>query len=281
MVKRDYSGWPKEELLKEVARLRELSRFGLVWEDKTEDVVEQCARKLPVLQELAELAILENGIQPTNVLIEGDNYHSLSVLNYTHPGSVDLIYIDPPYNTGHEDFIYNDNYVEADDTFRHSKWLSFMNPRLKLARNLLTESGMIFVSIDDNEMANLRLLLDQVFGEKNFINCITVKTKSSSGASGGGEDKKLKKNIEYLLWYAKNRAEFSFETLYVAKSLERVIGDKEDEGKSFEYRSILLDEGDREEFVVMKDGSGEDIRVFKHNGYNIASKTLSGIGLSS
>lgn len=271
MVQRDYSGWSKEELIKEVARLRELSRFGLVWEDRTEDVVERCARELPVLQELERLAILDDGLQPTNVLIEGDNYHSLSVLNYTHPDSVDLIYIDPPYNTGHEDFIYNDNYVEADDTFRHSKWLSFMNSRLKLARNLLTQKGMIFVSIDDNEMANLRLLLDQVFGEKNFINCITVKTKSSSGASGGGEDKKLKKNIEYLLWYAKNRAEFSFETLYVSRSLEQVIEDKEGEGKSFEYRSILLDEGDKEEFVVVKDGSGEDIRIFKHTGYKIAS----------
>lgn len=282
MAKRDYSNWSKEELITEVSRLNELSRFGLVWEDRPEAVIERCASELPVLQELEVLAILDRNSWPTNVLIEGDNYHSLSVLNYTHRESVDVIYIDPPYNTGHEDFIYNDNYVEADDTFRHSKWLSFMSSRLKLAKDLLSPDGMIFVSIDDNEMANLRLLLDQVFGEKNFINCITVKTKSSSGASGGGEDKKLKKNVEYLFWYAKNRSEFSFNTLHVAKSLEQVIAEKEEEGKSFEYRSILLDEGAREEFGVVKDGSGADIKIFKHTGYQVASikQVMNSEGLS-
>jgi len=98
-----------------------------------------------------------------------------------------------------------------------------------------------------------------------------VKTKSSSGASGGGEDKKLKKNIEYLLWYAKNREQFTFNTLYISRPLEDVIADKEEEGKSFEYRSILLDEGKRSDFSVVKDGSGEDIKIFKHTDYKVAS----------
>ncbi len=263
--------YTRDELLTVIKGLKARKKFGLVWEDKLEDVVQQCQEDLPVLSQVKSKKLTSGGDSPTNFIIEGDNYHTLSVLSYTHAQAVSVIYIDPPYNTGNEDFIYNDNYVEADDTFRHSKWLSFMSSRLKLAKDLLTPDGMIFVSIDDNEMANLRLLMDEVFGEENFINCITVKTKSSSGASGGGEDKKLKKNIEYLFWYAKNRTEFSFNTLYVAKPLEQVIADKEADGKSFEYRSILLDEGKRADFAVVKDGSGEDIKIFKHTGYKVAN----------
>ena len=263
--------YTRDELLAVIKGLKARKKFGLVWEDKPEAVVQRCQQELPVLSQVEARKLTSGGDSSTNFIIEGDNFHTLSVLSYTHAEAVSVIYIDPPYNTGHEDFIYNDNYVEADDTFRHSKWLSFMSSRLNLAKDLLTPDGMIFVSIDDNEMANLRLLMDEVFGEENFINCITVKTKSSSGASGGGEDKKLKKNIEYLFWYAKNRTEFSFNTLYVAKPLEQVIADKEDDGKSFEYRSILLDEGKRSDFSVVKDGSGEDIRIFKHTGYKVAS----------
>ncbi len=263
--------YTRDELLAVIKGLKARKKFGLVWEGKPENVVRQCQQELPVLTQVDSRALQTGGESPTNFIIEGDNFHTLSVLSYTHAESVSVIYIDPPYNTGHEDFIYNDNYVESDDTFRHSKWLSFMSSRLKLAKDLLTPDGMIFVSIDDNEMANLRLLLDEVFGEENFINCITVKTKSSSGASGGGEDKKLKKNIEYLFWYANNRSEFSFNTLYVAKPLEQVIADKEDDGKTFEYRSILLDEGKREDYTTVKDGSGEDIKIFKHTNYKVAS----------
>jgi adenine-specific DNA-methyltransferase len=270
-VSKGHAEYTRDELLAIIEGLKSRKKFGLVWEDKPESVVQRCQHELPILAQIESRKIISDRGAPTNYIIEGDNFHTLSVLSYTHADSVSVIYIDPPYNTGHEDFIYNDNYVEADDTFRHSKWLSFMGSRLKLARNLLATDGMIFVSIDDNEMANLRLLLDEVFGEENFINCITVKTKSSSGASGGGEDKKLKKNIEYLLWYAKNRSEFSFNTLYVETPLEQVIADKEDEGKSFEYRSILLEEGKRTNFDVVKDGSGEDIKIFKHSGYKVAS----------
>ena len=95
-----------------------------------------------------------------NVLIEGDNYHALSVLSYTHKGKIDVIYIDPPYNTGNEDFRYNDDFVEPDDIYRHSKWLSFMHKRLRLASDLLSEDGVLFISIDDNEPAPLKLLCD-------------------------------------------------------------------------------------------------------------------------
>ena len=108
--------------------------------------------------------------KPVNILIEGDNYHALSVLNYTHKGKVDVIYIDPPYNRGTGDhFIYNDKIVDKEDAYRHSKWLSFMEKRLKLAKNLLKNSGVIFISIDDNEFSQLELLCDDIFGEKNNI----------------------------------------------------------------------------------------------------------------
>ena len=114
-------------------------------------------------------------------------------LNYTHRESIDVIYIDPPYNTGNKDFIYNDKYVDIEDGYRHSKWLNFMSKRLKLARNLLKEDGFIAISIDDNELYQLKLLCDKIFGEMNYINTISVNAKNNAGASGGGEDTSLKK----------------------------------------------------------------------------------------
>ena len=104
-----------------------------------------------------------------HALIEGDNLHALTVLNYTHANKIDVIYIDPPYNTGNKDFKYNDSFVDKEDGYRHSKWLSFMAKRLRLAKNLLSDKGVIFISIDDNEQAQLKLLCDDVFGEVNFV----------------------------------------------------------------------------------------------------------------
>jgi len=143
-VSKPLSEYTREELLEYVQNLKQQKKFGLVWEDKPEKVVEECDKKLPVLEEIPEKAINDAPGEPTNIIIEGDNYHALSVLNYTHAGKIDVIYIDPPYNTGNKDFIYNDNYVDKEDTFRHSKWLSFMNRRLKLAKNLLSDDGVIF-----------------------------------------------------------------------------------------------------------------------------------------
>lgn len=199
MVKRDYSGWSKEELIKEVARLRELSRFGLVWEDRTEDVVERCQNALPVLNEVEELAIEGSSLIPTSFVIEGDNYHSLSVLNYTHSNSVDVIYIDPPYNTGNQDFIYDDNYVDREDSFRHSKWLSFISKRLWLAKSLLKENGVIFISIGEDEFAQLKMLCDSIFGEENYItNFIWEKSQHF-----GRQKVNFYNNADYILAYAK------------------------------------------------------------------------------
>ena len=131
-----------------------------------------------------------------------DNYHSLSVLNYSHSGKIDVIYIDPPYNTGNKDFIYNDRYVDDEDTFKHSKWLSFMSKRLNLAKDLLAIDGVLIISIDDNEHANLKILCDEIFGEENFIAPIVVNSNSSKNNS-----KYISVAHEYALIYAKNKTE--------------------------------------------------------------------------
>ena len=123
-----------EELIEYIKTLKKQKRFGLVWEDKPENVVRECETKLPIVKEVEGKTIENAPGEPTNIIIEGDNYHALSVLNYTHAGKIDVIYIDPPYNTGNKDFIYNDCYVDKEDTFRHSKWLSFMEKRLRLAK---------------------------------------------------------------------------------------------------------------------------------------------------
>jgi adenine-specific DNA-methyltransferase len=200
----------KEELLAEIERLKKelkkRKKYGLVWEDKPEEVVEMCKEKLPVLKEVKNKEIITDKDKPVNLLIEGDNYYALSVLNYTHAGKVDVIYIDPPYNTGNKDFIFNDHYVDREDAYRHSKWLSFMEKRLKLAKNLLKDTGVIFISIDDNEVAQLKLLMDDrnrgLFGEDNFVAILVWENKEGGGSS---DSKHFKIKHEYILVYGKDK----------------------------------------------------------------------------
>jgi len=203
MPNKDYNNWTKEQLVDEVARLRKRKKYGLVWEDKPEDVVEQCKTELPVLKEVKNKAIAKDKNGPVNILIEGDNYHALSVLNYTHKGKVDVIYIDPPYNTGNKDFIYNDNFVDAEDPYRHTKWLSFMEKRLVLAKNLLKRKGVIFISIDDNENAQLKLLADDVFSG-GFVATIIWEKKFSPQ----NDAKWFSDNHDYLLVYARSKEDW-------------------------------------------------------------------------
>ena len=163
--------------------LRESKTYGLVWEDKPEDVEERLRNELPVLVEVKERALTDAGPDaPNHILIEGDNLEAISTLAYTHAGQIDVIYIDPPYNTlkaEKDDFTYNDKRIDATDDFPHSKWASFMFKRLKIAKSLLSYRGCIFVSISDHEFANLKLICDQIFGEKNFLgNIIWNSTKS-------------------------------------------------------------------------------------------------------
>jgi adenine-specific DNA-methyltransferase len=197
--KKDYSEWSKTELVREIKKLEKRKKYGIVWEDKPEKVAELCKEKLPILEEDEKKEIKTDDKNPVNILIEGDNYHALSVLNYTHKGKIDVIYIDPPYNTGKKtEWVYNDHYVDKDDSYRHSKWLSFMSKRLKLAKNLLKSSGLIFIAIDDNEVAQLKLLCDDVFGENNFIGIICWKSRHSIS-----NDLIISQNHNFHLVYAK------------------------------------------------------------------------------
>ena len=182
--------------------LRESKAYGLVWEDKPEAVEERMQEELPVLQEVPERALISDSKDaPSHILIEGDNLEALTTLAYTHAGRIDVIYIDPPYNTGNKDFVYNDSFVDREDTYRHSKWLSFMSRRLKIAKQLLSDKGVIFISIDDNEAANLRNLCDapELFSENNFLGEIVWETATDNNPT------QISTVHEFVLCYAKNR----------------------------------------------------------------------------
>jgi len=172
----------REELIDLIKSYESQKKYGLVWEsEKTREHFEFDNNKiLPVLFEKKNLRINGKAIDEPSYLIEGDNFYALNILKYTHLGKIDFIYIDPPYNTGNKDFKYNDVFVDKEDTFRHSKWLSFMSKRLFLAKELLSENGVIFVSIGDDEQANLKLLMDSIFGENNFISTVPRLAKTSS-----------------------------------------------------------------------------------------------------
>ena len=180
--KTDYSDWPKEDLVKEIKKLKEKKKYGIVWnEEKTkEEFDKESEGKLPVLKEVKSNEIQTDNNSPTNILIEGDNYHSLSVLNYTHAKRVDVIYIDPPFNKGSESLRYNNKFVEKDDPYKHSKWLSFMYKRLRLAKKLLKKDGALIVAIDDFELNHLGLILEEIF--QNYVRDLIVIIHHPQGA---------------------------------------------------------------------------------------------------
>lgn len=154
-------------------------KYGLVFEEHREEIDEVLATHTPVLTENKDLFI-DNGGQ-MNFLIEGDNLASLKLLEKTHRGKIDLIYIDPPYNTGSKDFIYDDKYIDANDMFKHSKWISFISNRLSIAKKILKHTGCIFISVDNNEFAQLKILADEIFGENTFVTCIHVEMSATQG----------------------------------------------------------------------------------------------------
>lgn len=217
-------------------------KYGLVWEDKPEDVEEQLRTHLPVLKEVVEKRILSKDLPkaeiitpkakeatlfdndeitvesnssplersgearlpseveaPNHILIEGDNLHALTALTFTHEGQIDVMYFDPPYNTGNKDFKYNDSFVDKEDSYRHSKWLSFMHKRLEIAKRLLSEKGVVFISIDDYEQATLKLLCDEIFSEMNFVgNIIWQRAFSPINLK-----KTISQNHDFILIYCK------------------------------------------------------------------------------
>lgn len=193
--------------------IRGHKKYGLVWEEKSEDIEERLREDLPVLIERNDdkvrPIISDNPDAPNHLIIEGDNLAALTELSYTHAGKIDVIYIDPPYNTGNKDFAYYDDfsddyrkipYVDRVDSYRHSKWLSFMERRISIAKTLLKDSGVIFISIDDNEQANLKLLCDEIFGEQSLLAQLIWKSKSggANDATAFGIDH------EYVLCYCIN-----------------------------------------------------------------------------
>jgi len=235
MPKKDYSSWSKEELIRELKKVEKRKKYGIVWEDKPEQVALLCKEKLPVLAEDKSKEIITDKEKPVNILIEGDNYHALSVLNYTHKGKIDVIYIDPPYNTGNGDtFRYNDKIVDKEDSFRHSKWLSFMEKRLVLARNLLKEKGIIFISIDANEYAQLKMLCDEIFLEKNYVENLIWRKKEG----GGQQDNYFVTEHEYILAYSRNKQKFSI----IEKTTKRNSNEFRyfDKGKNLRYNLVKL-----------------------------------------
>lgn len=212
------------EKLEELVRLLHTKKYGLVWEEHAEIVEEEMKTKIPVFVEDADRKIVGNpDSEDYNFLLEGDNLHSLHLLEKTHSGKIDVIYIDPPYNTGNKDFIYNDKIVDKTDGYSHSKWLSFMSKRLEIARNLLSDRGVIFISIDDNEQAQLKLLCDEIFGEINFLTQFIIE----NNPKGRKNSNFSSVTSEYCIAYSKNS-----ELAYFVENIPKASSDMrlDDEG---------------------------------------------------
>ncbi|WP_416755147.1 site-specific DNA-methyltransferase [Mycoplasma sp. VS42A] len=191
-------------------------KYGLVFEEKEEDIVNEANNSILTLKQ-KDLIIANNNTKELNYLLEGDNYQALKLLQKTHRNRIDVIYIDPPYNTGNKDFIYNDHFVDLDDGFRHSKWLSFMKKRLELAKTLLNENGVIFISIDDRELFQIKLLFDEIFSETNFIACLPRILKKGGKTTGT-----FSKEHDYVLIYSKSEnMNFNKKELSEADALEK------------------------------------------------------------
>ncbi|MCF6212369.1 MAG: site-specific DNA-methyltransferase, partial [Gammaproteobacteria bacterium] len=271
-------------------------RYGMEWPGKRDcmKLIQEPSRATlkPCREESVDFDTTQN------LFIEGDNLEVLKLLQKSYYGKVKMIYIDPPYNTGNE-FIYPDNYAESLETYLayaglvddegkkfstntasegrfHTKWLNMMYPRLYLARNLLADDGVFCASISDHEHKNFKEILDGVFGEENFINSVSVLAKVSAGASGGGEDKKLKKNIEYILIYAKNYGQLNNLThMFAERPLVDVVNEMRDAGESWKYTSILLDCDERKMIGTVEDGDGNPIKIYKRN--NVQRTTINRI----
>lgn len=201
-----------------------------------------------------------------NMLIHGDNLLGLKALEQQYSGKINCVYIDPPYNTGQA-------FEHYDDGLEHSIWLSLMRDRFSIIHKLLKPEGVFFCQVNDDEMHYAKVLLDEIFGRDNFLNTVSVKMKQTSGASGGGEDKRLKKNIEYILLYSKDKFHFpQFNEIYDEEDLFELINEMRDEGKSWKYTRVIFGLQQRDFLKETVDGSGQPIKIYKHS--NISFKTI-------
>jgi len=200
-----------------------------------------------------------------NMLIHGDNLLALKALEQKYAGQVKCIFIDPPYNTGEAFEFYDDN-------LEHSIWLNLMRARLVLLRNLLSEDGTIWIQIDDEEQAYLKVLCDEIFGRSNFINMVSVNMKNSAGASGGGEDKRLKKNCEFIISYAKNYELIQpFKGAFDYMEIHEYIENYRALGKNWHYTSVLYKSGSKEYMGSTVDGDGNEIKIYRRPGAEVMS----------
>ena len=239
--------------------MRKSGRLELTWVGKYNE---------PVLEPrilLEDKSKSHGDPQSENMLIHGDNLIALQALQQDYAGRIKCIFIDPPYNTGAA-------FEHYDDNVEHSTWLSLMKSRLVLLHQLLADNGTIFIQIDDNEQAYLKVLCDEIFGRQNYINMVSVNAKVSAGASGGGEDKRLKKNIEYILIYAKDINNFEpFHPVYKKTELMSYIQRMKEDNKSFKYTTVLYRCENRESFKTIKDGAGDDIVIERVLDYETKS----------
>ena len=228
----------ENEKLKADLKKLQAKKSGLFIHEQPEEVELDVYEKgkLPVLKRISDKDVVCGG--KDHLLIEGDNLHTLMALQITHRNKVDVIYIDPPYNTGNKDFKYNDRFVDKEDNWRHNKWLSFMSRRLRLARELMSDSGVIFISIDDNEQAQLKLLCDDIFGEDNFVACCAV----VNNLKGRNDAKYFKTAHEYLLVYSKTE-KFKIGCLELTQEEENEYNLEDTNGK-YKIGRILRKTGD-------------------------------------
>lgn len=233
--------------------------YGLLWLDVPEAFEDDVENKLPILEEMPKLAITSKDDKPTHILIEGDNYHALTCLNYTHKGKVDVIYIDPPYNTGSDGFKYKDKRildkypdgteVPTDHPLRHSYWLSFMKKRIELAKDLLSKNGVLFIDIDDNEIAQLKLLCDELFNEKNVDIVIWKKIDPKYDRNANAKITKRTKRIhEFILVVYKNKEETTFDKIRKLPNwLNKYTNPDNDPRGAYKQGIISFQEGHKQE----------------------------------
>lgn len=233
-MKNEYENWSKEDLVAEINKLRTRKKYGLVWEDTKEGVVEECKSHLPILNEVKSKFIETNPDKRVNIFINGDNYHALSTLLYTHKESIDVIYIDPPYNTGAKDWKYNNDYVDVNDQWRHSKWISMMYKRLVIARKLLTKKGFLICAIDENEIHNIRHILDEIFGENNKVGTVTV----LHNPKGRNLAKFFSENSEFMLVYAKDFNTAEFNSVAIDEAVKESFNESDDQG-NFRFEPFM------------------------------------------
>jgi adenine-specific DNA-methyltransferase len=211
-------------------------KYGLVWEQHEEAVDVKMQTHIPVFTEDKNREITMAPGEYYNFLLEGDNLHSLYLLEKTHKGKIDVIYIDPPYNRGKNDFKYDDNFIDRNDSFKHSKWISFLRERLNEARSLLSEKGIICISIDDNEFAQLKMLMDEIFGEDCFLNMFVWKRNSSVKT----DKEKFTVNTEYVFLYSHTKQYYLNSVYKPLSESTRKMYSKDDKDGRGPYRLYPL-----------------------------------------